>query len=155
MGLYFAIKRLSYIKHFNYVNFSTLTNYNKKALSMCRHIDRDHKFMAVPPYLPYINKVSHSDDNGVGRAGLVPLRDGGSKGCLRYFQPGNSALFSNGTKRFVPLNNIGCFYPLVSLSGNRALGCCSLQRFILYYYIHHLICCQAVRNFRIDFLNYI
>ena len=81
---------------------------------MCRHIDRDHnyKFMAVPPYLPYLvmvrglllrrlgtpvrvltscrgDKVSHSDDNGVGRAGLVPLRDGGSKGCLRYFQPGN------------------------------------------------------------------
>ena len=28
---------------------------NKKALSMRRHIDRDHnyKFMAVPPYLPY------------------------------------------------------------------------------------------------------
>ena len=30
---------------------------NKKALSMRRHRDRDHnyKFMAVPPYLPYLH----------------------------------------------------------------------------------------------------
>ena len=106
---------------------------------MRRHIDRDHnyKFMAVPPYLPYhipnlpiyevktsvqdiiswfIDKISHSDDNGVGRAGLVPLRDGGSKGCLRYFQPG-----WNVQSRNTPSS--------VSLSGNRALRCCSLQRF--------------------------
>ena len=74
-------------------------------------------------------QVSHSDDNGVGRAGLVPLRDGGSKGCLRYFQPEIVC--------FVPAfllddSQSVSFNPPVSLSGNRALGCCSLQRFIYY-----------------------
>lgn len=49
---------------------------------------RFHPTYLLPTSSVSQKKVSHFDDNGVGRAGLVPLRDGGSKGYLRYFQPG-------------------------------------------------------------------
>ena len=121
--------------------------------------------MAVPPYLPYLlirslltrmhagnysphmicwcgDKVSRSDDNGVGRAGLVPLRDGGSKGCLRYFQPGNQCCLEYTGIASQSGTHLASISSGISL-WKQSLGMLFSSTFCPLYYSHGWVGCQV------------